>query len=108
MIKNCNAILSLVKNWSDLYLKKKHKFGVRLPKSLQEAYKLDKETNSQMWTNTIDKEMKDVRVAFLDLDDGEPIPIGNKLVRRHLIFDVKMEDFRRKARSRIAMQFSLL
>ena len=65
---------------------------------MQEAYKLDKETNSQIWTNAIDKEMKDVRVAFQPFDDGEPIPIGYKFVRCHMIFDVKMEDFRRKAR----------
>ena len=42
--------------------------------------------------------MKDVRVAFQALDNGEPIPIGYKFVSFHMIFDVKMEDFRRKAR----------
>ena len=58
------------------YLKKTHKFVVLLPKSVQEAYKIDKETNSQMWTNCIDKEMKDSRVALQSIDKGEPIPIG--------------------------------
>ena len=63
---------------------------------MQEAYKLDKETNSQMWTNSSDKEMKDVRVALQALDNSEPIPIGYEFVRCHMIFDVKMEDSRRK------------
>ena len=42
--------------------------------------------------------MNDTRVSFQALDNGEPIPIGYKFVRCHMIFDVKMEDFRRKAR----------
>ena len=37
-------------------------------------------------------------MAFQDLDDSEPIPIGYKFVLCHMIFDVKMEDFHRKAR----------
>ena len=41
--------------------------------------------------------MKDVQVAFQTIDDGEAIPIGYKFVRCHMIFDVKMEDFRKKA-----------
>ena len=55
VIKKRDVIISLVKKRSARYLKKTHKFGVQLPKSVQEAYKLDKETNSQMWTNAIDK-----------------------------------------------------
>ena len=42
--------------------------------------------------------MKNVRVAFQILDENEEVPIGYKFIRCHMIFDVKMEDFRRKAR----------
>ena len=51
-----------------------------------------------MWTNAIYKETKDVQVAFQALDNSEPIPIGYKFVRYHMLFDVKKEDFRRKSR----------
>jgi len=42
--------------------------------------------------------MKDVRVAFKILADGQSAPIGYQKIPCHIIFDVKMEDFRRKAR----------
>ena len=42
--------------------------------------------------------MTNVRVAFNILKDGDRAPIGHKQINCHLIFDVKMEDFRRKAR----------
>ena len=48
--------------------------------------------------DAIAKEMRNVRVAFNILPDGEnPLP-GYQFVRYHMIFDVKMEDFRQKAR----------
>ena len=39
-----------------------------------------------------------VRVSFDILKDGVRAPIGHKQIKCHLIFDVKIEDFRRKAR----------
>ncbi len=42
--------------------------------------------------------MECVRTAFCIADDGEVIPIGYQQIRCHMIFDVKREDFRRKAR----------
>ena len=42
--------------------------------------------------------MKNVRVAFQILDENEEVPIGYKFFCCHMIFDIKMEDFRRKAR----------
>ena len=48
--------------------------------------------------DTISKEMTNVRVAFDILKDGDRAPMGHKQINCHLIFDVKMEDFRRKAR----------
>ena len=41
---------------------------------------------------------KNVKVAFDIQEDGEEIPKGYQFVRCHMIFTVKMEDFRRKAR----------
>ena len=42
--------------------------------------------------------MEAVRTAFCIADDGEVIPIGHQQIRCHMIFDVKREDFRCKAR----------
>jgi hypothetical protein len=42
--------------------------------------------------------MKDVCVAFKILLDGQSTPIGYQKISCHMIFDIKMEDFRRKAR----------
>jgi hypothetical protein len=42
--------------------------------------------------------MKDIHVAFKTLLDGQSVPIGFQKIPCHMIFDVKMEDFHRKAR----------
>jgi hypothetical protein len=44
------------------------------------------------------KEMKNVRIAFKILNGEESAPPTYQYIRCHMIFDVKMEDFRRKAR----------
>ena len=42
--------------------------------------------------------MKDICAAFKILLDGQSAPIGSQKIPCHMIFDIKMEDFRRKAR----------
>ena len=42
--------------------------------------------------------MKDVIPAFKKLESGDIVPIGYQRVNFHIIFDIRMEDFRRKAR----------
>jgi hypothetical protein len=79
------------------YARRTHKFGIRLPNSVDEALAIDRETNTTFWFDAIQKEMKNVKVAFKFLDPGERVPVGYKWIRCHLIFDVKM-DFTRKAR----------
>ncbi len=53
------------------------------------ALELDQRGNT-LWADAIAKEMKDVRPAFKILDPGDADHVGH--------FDIKMEDFRRKAR----------
>ena len=69
-----------------------------MPKTVKEAAELDTKNGDTKWMDAIAKEMKNVRVAFDILKDGYRAPIGHKQINCHLIFDVKMEDFRRKAR----------
>lgn len=68
-----------------------------MPKSIEEAYAIDRETGTDYWHQAILKEMKNNAVAFRFLEDGERIPVGSKWIPFHMIFDVK-EDLTRKAR----------
>ena len=78
-------------------LKNTHKFGVCLPKSVDEANRIDKGNVNGLWTRYISKEMTHIKVEFKLLKDGENIPIRYTIVQYHMIFDVKMEDFHRKS-----------
>ena len=77
-----------------------HKFGVRIPKSVQEAKELDHQNGNSMWWEAICKEMKNVRLAFEVWEkDISHIPPGYQQIKCHMVFDVKMgENFRSKAR----------
>ena len=77
--------------------KKSLKFGVTVPNSVKEALALDKADGNSLWANAIDKELKNVIVAFDLLEDGESPPAGSKRIPYHFVFDVKM-DLTRKAR----------
>ena len=68
-----------------------------MPKTVKEAATLDAKNGDTKWMDAISKEMTNVRVAFDILKDGDRAPIGHKQINCHLIYDVKMEDFRRKA-----------
>ena len=99
-----NRIIGKVKS---RYWKTSHKYGVRLPHSVQEALQIDKETGTDFWWNAIQKEMKKVMVAFEYDESVTPQQIRDGLakgnyvgfqeIKCHMIFDVKM-DLTRKAR----------
>jgi hypothetical protein len=74
-----------------------HKYGIRLPKNLEEAYEIDRETNTDFWHQAIVKEMTNNAVAFKFLEDGQQAPIGSQWIPCHMIFDIR-PDFTRKAR----------
>ncbi len=63
-------IVSLVKRQSTRYHNHTHKFGSELPKSVDEAYAIDATTGTTFWRDAIEKEMKNVRVAFNVLREG--------------------------------------
>ena len=67
-----------------------------IPRTVAEALQIDKDTNTSYWTNAIEKEMKNNRVAFQFLKDNKKLLIGYKYIRCHMHFEVKM-DFHRKA-----------
>ena len=80
------------------YHKRTHKFGIEMPKSVTHAKSIDIANVNTLWQDAISKEIKAVRIAFKILNGDDKVPPGHQQIRCHLIFDVKMEDFRRKAR----------
>jgi Reverse transcriptase (RNA-dependent DNA polymerase) len=79
------------------YWKRTHKYGVEIPKSVEEALAIDKRTGTDCWRRAIEKEMTNVRVAF-EFRDDNVMPVGYKKIDCHMIFDVKMVGLVRKAR----------
>ena len=93
-LKTRNRILSAAKT---RYARKEQKYGIDLPKTVEEALAIDKATGTTFWHDAIKKEMKAVGKAFEILDEGAPAPVGHTFIKCHMIFDVK-SDFSRKAR----------
>merc|ERR1712020_464580 len=94
VLKKRDKIISKVK--SDM-VKYRLKFGIKVPQTIQEALQIDKDSNTNFWRKAIEKEHKNVFVAFQLLEDDELLPIGSKRIPYHMIFDVKF-DLTRKAR----------
>ncbi len=98
MLRKHDQIISLVRRRTTRYLKRTHKFGIEIPKTVKEALALDRKIGNTLWAVTIAKEMREVRIAFNILPDGGSALIGYQKIPCHMIFDMKMEDFRQKAR----------
>jgi hypothetical protein len=64
-----NRIIAKLKRW---YWRVTHKFGVRQPKTVEEALSIDAETGTSFWMDAITKEMSKVKVAFEFCDDWTP------------------------------------
>jgi hypothetical protein len=93
VLKKCDQIISLVWKWMTRYLKRTHKFGIEVPKTVKEAFDLDCKNGNTFWADTIAKEMKEVCIAFKIYPDGHVAPIGYQKIPCHMVFDVKVEDF---------------
>ena len=79
---------------------KTHKYGIRVPNTVEESILIYKENGDTLWWDAIMKEMKNVRPSFeVFKKRKEDIPIGYQQIKCHMIFDVKLGDnFRSKAR----------
>ena len=92
-LKKREIILAAVKN---RIRKTTHKYGIKIPRDMEHAHKIDSRNDNTMWRDALKKEMYNVGVAFEILDEGAHAH-GWKRVTGHLVWDVKM-DFTRKAR----------
>jgi Reverse transcriptase (RNA-dependent DNA polymerase) len=82
-----------------------HKFGVRLPKTVPEAFEFDQQDGNDLWLKAIEKEMLNVRPAFSVFVNGtleevlaRRALVGYTRINCHMVFGIKMETLVRKAR----------
>ena len=94
-LKKRERIISKLKS---KYWQTTHKYGIRIPKNVEEAYEIDKENGNTLWTDSIAQEMKNVRVAFELLESNPLDLVGYQEITCRIIFAIKLgENFRRKA-----------
>ena len=67
---------------------------MKYPKTVEQALALDVKNNNTLRAKAISKEMEKVRVAFEILPDGKSVPIDHQFVQCHIVFDIKIEDFK--------------
>ena len=79
------------------YFRKMEKFGLELPKTVQRALEIDRETGTKFWEEAIRKEVGTVKPALDIKEKGDTPPVGSTLIDLTIVFDIKM-DFSRKAR----------
>jgi hypothetical protein len=74
-----------------------HKYGIEIPRTINDALKLDEKNKDTFWRDAINKEMENLKVAFDILPEGKHVPPGFTKASGHIIFDVRMT-LERKAR----------
>ena len=67
-----------------------HTYGIKMPKTVQEALNLDKENGNTLWYDAIAREMKIARVAIEEWKgkENEILP-GYQKIKCHTIFEIK-------------------
>ena len=103
VLKKRNRMINAVKK---KYWRTTHKFGIRVPKSVPEALRMDEENGNHLWRDSIKKEMAKAQVSYTEASNSDPeearkgnVPelIGFQEIKCRVIFDIKI-DFTRKAR----------
>ena len=87
----------LVRAMKKRYFRRHQKYGLELPKTWKRAQEIDQETGTTYWKDALEKEMRNVMVAFDILEDGQVIAPGFQRIDCHIVWDIK-SDFTRKAR----------
>lgn len=103
-LRKRNRIISKAKT---KYWRTTHKFGIRIPKTVEEALELDRDNGNTLWRDALNKEVSRVRISFEENKEKyTPTEIRNgsapeyrsfQEISCHMIFDVKI-NFDRKAR----------
>ena len=78
------------------YWKRTHKYGIKLPKMVKQAYEIDEEMGTTFWQDAIEKEMRNVMPAF-EFSETNEILKFHKLINCHMVFDIKLGNLACKA-----------
>jgi hypothetical protein len=84
VLRKCDQIVSLFRRRTTCYLKRTHKFGIEIPKTVKEALALDRKNGITLWADAIAKEMREVHIAFNILPNGGSAPIGYQKIPCYL------------------------
>ena len=84
-LKKSKRIIS--KLGTSKYWRTQEKLGITVPRSIEQAYKLDEENNNTLWRDAVAKEMRHVLPAFSDpnisIDEVKKKLIGFQRIRCH-------------------------
>ena len=70
VLKKRDRIIASLTNQETRYVKRSHKFGIELSKTVEEGLTLDTKNGNTLWADAISKEIENVRLAFEVLQDG--------------------------------------
>ena len=93
-----DRIISKMKLCQKQFVKTTEKYGINVPCNVEHAYELDQRNGDKLLADAIAKEMKNVRIAFDILPNGERVPNNHQRIHCHMMFDIKIESFCRKVR----------
>ena len=89
VLKEKDRIIFMVKECSAQYLKRTHKFGFKLPKTVKEATVTN---GNKLWQHAIQKQMENVKVTFQTIPESEKAPNGFQYFDCCMVSDIKMEN----------------
>jgi hypothetical protein len=59
----------IVKKVKAKYWRTTHKVGIRLPKNVEKALRIDAENNNTLWRDAIEKEMSKAKISYSAVED---------------------------------------
>ena len=71
MLKKLESIISALKGTVSRVVKKNIEFGIWVPQIVNEAMRLNENNWNHPWRYGIEKEIKEVMIAFKPIDEGE-------------------------------------
>ena len=77
VFKKRDRIIASVRKWQTRYLKKSQKFGIDLPKTVEQAHALDAKNGNTLWADAISIEMENISIAFEVLPYGKSVSTGH-------------------------------
>jgi hypothetical protein len=86
VLTKCDHIIRKVKS---RYWARTHKYGIVLPKSVEEALRINREMGTDLWQKAIEKEMRAIDCAF-EFPEDNRVLVGYQKIDCHKVFDIKM------------------